>query len=134
MKKQKKTVVEVRIDLFEATCFVLFNCSPAEASQYLQKNLKGLPDHMHEYLDNCKDNPPQGVCLSHTGHSANTVIWIKADPLTSDLGMELLTHEATHSAYRMMKHWSIDIDENSQEVLAMLVSKIVQKVLAIKKK
>lgn len=130
--KKKLQVREIKIDLFEAYIFVFWDCSRSDCAKWIKKNLKGIPEKIPNWLLD-ENNSCNGVCLSDIGGSANSVIWISQNPKTPR-GQELLAHEAAHASFRVMKHWSIEIDENTQEILAALVSLIMKKSLALIKK
>lgn len=102
-----------------------------QVEEYVSKNLKGLPPHIHKWLKDNNDNPPAGVCLSDYKKSANCLIWLSNPP---EKDLELFTHEVAHAAYRIMTHWSIAIDEETQEVLAMIIGFIVKNTLYSKNK
>ena len=114
-------VKEFRISLFEAGVLVFWDCGLKDVKKYLDKNFKSYPKTTALWLDENADNPPQGVCISDP-QSANCLIWLSQSPKKRP---ELYAHEAAHAAFRMMRTWSIEIDENTQEVLAMLVGKLV---------
>lgn len=119
-------VKEIKIDLFESYIFVFWDCKPMEVHKYITKHLKGLPDHMLEWLKTFNDDPPQGVCLTDSGKSANGLIWLSKSP---EKRPDLLAHEISHLAYKIMKHWAIDVEENTNELLAMLTGFITKKTL-----
>lgn len=116
-----------KIDLFISHVFVFFDCKPKEVAKYVRKNLKGVPDRTVKWLENEDNAKNCGVCLSWPD-SASVIIWLSKNPKTKE-GQELLAHEATHAAFRMMHHWSIDVDANSQEILAMITGHIVKETI-----
>lgn len=120
-------VVEVNIDLFESCGDVFFDCTMLEAARYVEKHMRA-PKHMPEYLRKHSDDPPRGVTLSNTGKSAHWVIWLQHSPRTRK-GVDILSHEACHAAYRVMEHWGIDVDANGSELLATINGFIVKRVL-----
>lgn len=122
---------EVKIELFEAQVFVFWDCKPIEVKKYIEKKLRGLPQHILDWLEDNNEEPPKGVCLSNYKKSASMVIWLENAP-KDDVG--LFVHEVGHAVHRIMSHWSIELDENSQEIMAMLMGYITNKVLPSKNK
>lgn len=119
------TKKEIKIDLFESDINIFWNCKPSTASQYLKKKYPGLPKHVSGWLDDKNNWRNQGVCLSDAGNSSNIAIWLSQNPKKTTKGQMLLSHEASHAAYALMNHWGIDVDDNSQEIMAMIIGNIV---------
>lgn len=116
----------VKVDLFEAQLFFFWDCKPIELSKYVGKRFKGLPPHVHSWCKKRNDNPPEGVCISDPGVSPHVVIWLSKSPQKSP---SLLAHEVAHAVFRMMTHWDIELDENTQEISAMLIGYVVKQIL-----
>lgn len=125
-QKKKVVVREINIDLFESSVLIFWGCTTQEVHAWIKKRYSKFPEHILSWLK--EEQQVQGVCLSSPGKSANCVIWLSKDPNERP---DLLTHEITHAAYRIMDHWSIAIDDNAQEVLAMLTGYLIAKSLIV---
>lgn len=121
-------VVRVHNDPFDSYGYVFFDCTPLQAAKYCEKNLRGLPKHISKWLREHSDDPPRGVTIGDVGTSANWIVWLQESPSTTR-GMEVLAHEASHAAQKVMRHWSFEIVEETGELHAVLVGFIVRKVL-----
>jgi hypothetical protein len=129
VKKNKNKIVvkEIVISLFGSNIVVVWGGKPAEIAVLLKTKYPVIPD---DVLAELEDDMGCDGCFINNRKSANGIIWLCQDPNTP-YGLELLSHEATHAAYRLMNYWSIPIEENTQEVLAMLVGHIVHKTLLV---
>lgn len=115
--------------VFQSHGLIFWNCTPYETGEYLKAEFKGISDIVINYLlDPDNQGGADGVSLTDTKRSANFVIWLNHAPIgAKDLGT--LAHEAAHVAFKIMKHWSIEVCDDTDEVFAMLTGHIVEKTL-----
>lgn len=127
-RKGKLVVKDIKIGLFNSTILVAYNGTAKEAANYIEKNYERVPSYHLDWLRDDINGQNKGVCLSEVGQSANIILWLSEKPSTPG-GYNLLAHESTHAAYHLMKHWSFEINDDTQELMAMIVGYIVHQTL-----
>lgn len=129
-KKSRMVARQAHIEFFEAQVFFFWDCKPSEVVTFIKKNFRpDYPAHITDYLKSIEQHPPQGVTLNNPGRSAHCLIWLAKPPKER---MDVLTHEIAHATHMIMKHWSIELTDDTQEVYAMLVGHITKGALTIK--
>lgn len=130
MKKSKGKFTRVRLEMFECSIYVISGCTAKEAAKILKKECPHVPRQPIDWLNDELNGRNQGVHLYDPRGFADSVIWVSKS-LKEKRGVYLLTHEATHCAFRVMEHYSISVVNETQELLAVLVGFIVKKALNV---
>lgn len=123
--------ITIENDTFQCFGFVFFDCRLREATNWCHKNLKeiaeGLREKFIEFQSYEEGDEPGGITLSSNG---NFAIWLSKNPYESNAGLEILVHEASHAAMKIVKHYSIDpLEKSGDEILAVLTEYVVRQVM-----
>lgn len=128
MKINKPVYVVQELNVFNSVIHHCWGSTIRQVEMYAEKNEPLLHKLIKGYADEQDDGKEtvQGVCFSNVGHTANIIIWVHKPPIEDPC---TFIHECSHAVFAIMDHWSIPMDESTNEIIAMLQESIAGHVL-----